>query len=58
MTVADPSSPPPASAHPLLSPWGGPFEAPPFDAIRTEHYRPAFEEALAQNKAEIAAITG
>ena len=44
------------TANPLLSPWTGPFEAPPFDAIRPEHFRPAFDEALAENAAEIAAI--
>ena len=47
-----------SAQNPLLSPWTGPFEAPPFDEIRPDHYRPAFEEALADNVAEIAAITG
>ncbi len=46
------------AANPLLSPWTGPFEAPPFDAIAPEHFRPAFDEALAENAAEIAAIAG
>ncbi len=45
-------------ANPLLSPWTGPFEAPPFDAIAPGHFRPAFDEALAENAAEIAAIAG
>ena len=44
------------SANPLLAPWSTPFNAPPFANIRSEHYRPAFEAALAENKAEIAAI--
>ena len=56
MTEANTSEP--AGANPLLSPWTGPFEAPPFDAITPDHYRPAFDEALARNRAEIAAITG
>ena len=45
-----------ADANPLLARWSTPFEAPPFADIRTEHYRQAFEAALAENKAEIAAI--
>ena len=42
--------------NPLLTPWTGPFEAPPFQTIRAEHFRPAFDAALAENVAEIAAI--
>ncbi len=44
------------AANPLLAPWTGPFEAPPFDMIAPEHFRPAFDEALAENAAEIASI--
>ncbi len=33
-----------------------PFGLPPFDEIRPEHYRPAFERALAAHRAEIDAI--
>ena len=47
----------PASLNPLLAPWTGPFEAPPFVGVRPEHFRPAFDTALAENKAEIAAIS-
>jgi peptidyl-dipeptidase Dcp len=43
-------------ANPLLAPWTGPFEAPPFDLIKPEHFSPAFDAALAENRAEIAAI--
>ena len=42
--------------NPLLRPWTGPFEAPPFAAIQPEHYRPAFDIALAENVTEIAGI--
>lgn len=42
--------------NPLLSPWTGPFETPPFAAILPEHFGPAFETTLAENKTEIAAI--
>ena len=42
--------------NPLLSQWDGTFAAPPFSKIRAEHFRPAFEAALAERRAEIAAI--
>jgi peptidyl-dipeptidase Dcp len=45
-----------AQGNPLLGPWTGPFEAPPFARIRPEHFRPAFDAALAMKRAEIAAI--
>ena len=44
------------AANPLLAAWTGPFEAPPFDLLRPEHFSPAFETALAEKRAEIAAI--
>jgi peptidyl-dipeptidase Dcp len=47
---------PSPSANPLLAPWTGPFGAPPFAAIETEDFRPAFDTALAEKRAEIAAI--
>jgi peptidyl-dipeptidase Dcp len=45
-----------AATNPLLQPWTGPFQVPPFDLIEPGHYRPAFDSALAENVAEIAAI--
>ena len=42
--------------NPLLSPWTGPFGAPPFASIRAEHFRPAFTEAINQARAEVVAI--
>ncbi len=42
--------------NPLLQPWTTPFEAPPFAAIRPEHFRPAIEAGIAEQKKEIAAI--
>jgi peptidyl-dipeptidase Dcp len=42
--------------NPLLEPWTGPFEAPPFERLSPEHFMPAFEKALAENRAEIDAI--
>ena len=42
--------------NPLLAAWQTPFETPPFDAIKPEHFLPAFERAFADHSAEIAAI--
>src|SRR5664279_673380 len=44
-------------ANPLLAAWQTPFETPPFDAIKPEHFLPAFERAFADHAAEIDAIT-
>ena len=45
-----------AHSNPLLAPWTAPFGAPPFAEIKPEHFRPAFDVALAERRAEIAAI--
>lgn len=50
-TIADRSLP-----NPLLEKWTGPFGAPPFAAIKPAHFRPAFSQAFAEHRAEIAAI--
>lgn len=42
--------------NPLLTDSPLPYGAPRFDRIRTEHYLPAFEQAIAEAKAEIDAI--
>lgn len=50
---------PPASSqmsNPLLGHWTGSFELPPFPSIRPVHFRPAFDRALADHRAEIASI--
>jgi peptidyl-dipeptidase Dcp len=44
------------AANPLLEEWTAPFRAPPFPAIKSEHFRSAFDAALAAHRAEIAAI--
>jgi peptidyl-dipeptidase Dcp len=44
--------------NPLLARWTAPFGAPPLDRVRPEHFPPAYEQALAQHRAEIAAIAG
>ncbi len=42
--------------NPLLVESGNPFGAPAFDKIENRHYVPAFEQALAEAKAEVDAI--
>lgn len=42
--------------NPLLTEQNTPFGVPAFDKIKTEHYRPAFEAAIAEYNAEIEAI--
>lgn len=43
--------------NPFLRESKAPFGAPEFDKIKTEHYLPAFEAAIAEGKKEIDAIT-
>lgn len=43
-------------ANPFFGEYGTPFETPPFDKIKIEHYMPAFEEGIRQEKADIDAI--
>jgi peptidyl-dipeptidase Dcp len=42
--------------NPLLSPWTGPFGLPPFSDIQDSDFAPAFDVALAEARANIAAI--
>jgi peptidyl-dipeptidase Dcp len=42
--------------NPLVSEWAGALELPPFETIKPEHFRPAFDQALAGHRAEIEAI--
>ncbi|UFZ03390.1 M3 family metallopeptidase [Bradyrhizobium ontarionense] len=46
-----------AQRNPLLMAWETPHQTPPFDAIRPEHFLPAFERAFADHTAEITAIS-
>lgn len=45
-----------ASDNPFFSEWKTPFGVPPFPEIKLEHYAPAFEEGMKQQKREVAAI--
>ena len=42
--------------NPFFAEWNTPYEIPDFGRIKTEHYMPAFEEGMRQQKAEIDAI--
>ena len=46
----------PTNDNPLLAEWNTPFGIPPFEQIKLEHYMPAIEEGMRQQKAEIDAI--
>ncbi len=39
--------------NPLLMEWNTPFQAPPFEKIKIEHYMPAFEKGMVAHKEEI-----
>ncbi|MEJ1967082.1 MAG: M3 family metallopeptidase [Rhizomicrobium sp.] len=44
------------SDNPFFETWTTPFGAPPFDRIRPEHFRPAYDRAIAEHVDEIAAV--
>lgn len=43
-------------ANPFFAPSALPWSAPPFDLIQDEHYMPAFEAGMAEQRAEVDAI--
>jgi peptidyl-dipeptidase Dcp len=46
------------SDNPFFAEWATPFALPPFDRLRPEHFPPAFDRGMAEQKAQIAAIAG
>ncbi len=46
-----------SDTNPLLTEWTTPFGVPPFDEIRDEHYMEALRAGMAEQKAEMEAIT-
>ncbi|WP_044889556.1 M3 family metallopeptidase [Myxococcus hansupus] len=47
----------PAPSNPLLEPWTGPHGGvPPFDRVKVEQFRPAFDVAMEASRREISAI--
>lgn len=45
-----------ASGNPLLSEYTTPYQVPPFDQIKVEHYKPAFLKGMEEEMKEIEAI--
>ncbi len=45
------------ATNPFFVEWDTPFQVPPFEKIKTEHLKPALEEGMAQQLAEIEEIT-
>jgi peptidyl-dipeptidase Dcp len=43
--------------NPLLEKWSTSYETPPFDLIKTEHFKPAAEEAIREAAGEVDSIT-
>jgi peptidyl-dipeptidase Dcp len=42
--------------NPFFETWNTPFDLPPFNQIRPEHFPPAFDRAMAEHETEVAAI--
>ena len=45
-----------AESNPLLETWSTPFGVPPFDKIKTEHFKPAVEAGIRLHEAQIDSI--
>lgn len=43
--------------NPLVEAWETPYGVPPFEEIKFEHFKPAFDQAIEEHKKEIDAIT-
>jgi peptidyl-dipeptidase Dcp len=56
LTVSACTNKPTMQENPFFTTWDTPFQAPPFDKIKTEHFKPAFEEAIRMHKMEIDSI--
>ena len=59
-SCAQPTEEPGAESmlNPFLSEWDTPFGVPPFDLIKEEHFKPAYEEGMKKQRAEVDAIVG
>lgn len=44
------------STNPFMEEWNTPYNVPPFDKIKTEHYVPAFEEGMKQQAKNVETI--
>jgi peptidyl-dipeptidase Dcp len=54
--ASQPAPAPVAAVNPFLVDYGTPFNVQPFDRIEAAHFLPAFEEGMARQNAEVAAI--
>ena len=45
-----------APVNPLLTVWDAPFGLPPFESVRPEHFKPAFERGMREHRDELALI--
>ena len=45
-----------SDTNPLLQPWTQPYGLPPFAAVQADHFGPAFEQAMREQRAEIEAL--
>jgi len=45
------------ASNPLLQTWTAPYEIPPFENVKPEHYIPAYKYAMAEHDKEIKTIT-
>ena len=45
-----------APINPLLTAWGAPFGLPPFESVRPEQFKPAFERGMREHRDEVAQI--
>ncbi|MRR20359.1 M3 family peptidase [bacterium] len=57
MTVASCTTNPKEPGNPFFTVWKTPYGVPPFDQIKSDHYLPAIDSAIALARAEMAAIT-
>jgi peptidyl-dipeptidase Dcp len=46
----------PEPTNPLLAEWHTPHQLPPFDALRPEHFAPAFDAAMRAHRDELEVI--
>jgi hypothetical protein len=42
--------------NPLLAAWETPFGVPPFEGLEPDHFRPAFDHAMSQQRREVEAV--
>jgi peptidyl-dipeptidase Dcp len=55
-TNGAPATSPGAQTNPLLQAWEAPYQVPPFERVRAEHFAPAFEVAMREHRAELDTI--